>query len=63
MKLSQYLQTENITKERFAADIGASLGTVYNWIGNNFIPHRMFMEKIVSYTSGKVTEKDFRRKK
>lgn len=59
MHLSDYLSTEKISQEAFAALIGVSDVTVHRWVTGKSRPAWTHVGPIERETGGKVTAQDF----
>ena len=59
MKLAHYLSKENISTAAFAEKIGVSVQSVHRYIGDERVPHRDVMQRIVEHTRGEVQPNDF----
>jgi len=59
MRLSDYLQENQIAAPDFARLIGCDKGTVYRWIKGEVIPMPDTIGEIMNATGGAVTFEDF----
>lgn len=59
MKLSEWLQSENISQRAFAARVGASPAAVTRWVSGARKPRFDQATRIAAVTSGAVTAADF----
>lgn len=63
MLLKDYLEEKNLTLKDFADMIGVTPLTVFNWVHQRTIPMKIHLRLVLDATKGKVTNKDFVRKK
>jgi transcriptional regulator with XRE-family HTH domain len=59
MDLKEYLKTENLSVQEFAALTGVSTGAVLKWVRGDRFPRRDALKKISDVTNGLVTANDF----
>jgi hypothetical protein len=59
MKLGPYLAKEKITPGAFAERIGVSVQAVHRYVGDERVPHRDVMQRIIEHTHGEVQPNDF----
>lgn len=59
MKLSEYLDSHNLSYAAFGKKIGTSDVNVWRWANGERFPVRKFLHKITKATNGKVTANDF----
>ncbi|AWJ85155.1 hypothetical protein TSH58p_17475 [Azospirillum sp. TSH58] len=60
MKLTEYRQKRKLTLAEFGEQIGASAETVRRYEAGLRYPDPVMMERIISVSKGKVSERDFR---
>jgi DNA-binding XRE family transcriptional regulator len=58
MTLTEYFQTQPMTRQEFAVSVGVDPVTVYRWENGKRLPVRHFA-RIAEVTEGKVTANDF----
>jgi transcriptional regulator with XRE-family HTH domain len=63
MLLKDYLEEKNLTLKDFAELIGVTPLTVFNWAHRKTTPMKIYLRLIFDTTKGRVTNKDFVRKK
>lgn len=59
MKLKDWLDKENISRENLAKDLNITVQAVGYYANGQKIPRAETMQKIVAYTKGEVTANDF----
>lgn len=59
MKLSDYLEAQNMTHSAFAERIGVSQGAVTRYANGARVPRPAVMSKIRQATDGQVSYRDF----
>lgn len=59
MDLREWLDSQQMTGEDLAHQMGCSAGTVYKWLRGDFKPSKHLMRILAQLTHGIVTKEDF----
>jgi DNA-binding transcriptional regulator YiaG len=59
MKFTEWLLESGLKVEDFAYKLRSCRATVFKWQQGKFKPSKVYMEKLLKLTKGKVTKEDF----